>query len=106
VTSDDISVIIYTSGTTGKPKGVSLSHDNLISNLKGLRQMLTDELYHHTSLAFLPWAHVFGQVTELQSLLATGSALAIVGHREQILECLPLVRPTLISSVPVLFNKV
>ena len=56
--------------------------------------------------AYLPWAHVFGQTAELHSLLATGSCMAIVSNREQILESLAIVRPTMIASVPVLFNKV
>lgn len=57
-------------------------------------------------MAFLPWAHVFGQSCELYALMATGSKLGIVPSREEILECLPLIKPTIICSVPTLFNKV
>ena len=102
----DLSVIIYTSGTTGNPKGVELTHDNVVANCEGLHAIYGSELEEHTSLAFLPWAHVFGQTAELHSLLASGSALGIVGNREQILESIPLIRPTIIMSVPILFNKV
>tara|TARA_A100001035_G_C27766332_1_gene493895 strand:+ start:28 stop:1464 length:1437 start_codon:yes stop_codon:yes gene_type:complete len=102
----DLAVIIYTSGTTGNPKGVEITHDNVVANCEGLHAVYGTELDNHTSLAFLPWAHVFGQTAELHSLLASGSALGIVGNREQILESIPLIRPTIILSVPILFNKV
>ena len=62
VTSQSLSVVIYTSGTTGNPKGVELSHENICSNLKGLKALWKDSLYCNRSLAFLPWAHVYGQV--------------------------------------------
>jgi long-chain acyl-CoA synthetase len=102
----EISTIIYTSGTTGKPKGVELSNDNVVSNLRGLDHIWQDEMEHNTSLAFLPWSHVFGQTAELHSLLALGSSLGIVSKREEILEALPMIKPTVVMSVPILFNKI
>jgi long-chain acyl-CoA synthetase len=102
----DLSTIIYTSGTTGQPKGVELTHDNVVQNCAGLHAIYDGDLESHTSLAFLPWAHVFGQTAELHSLLASGSALGIVSSREQILESIPIIKPTIIMSVPILFNKV
>ena len=53
----------------------------------------------------MPWSHVYGQTAELHALLSTGSTLALT-TREQILENIKLVRPTLIVSVPMLFNRV
>lgn len=102
----DLSTIIYTSGTTGQPKGVELTHDNVVQNCAGLHNIFDGDLSEHISLAFLPWAHVYGQTAELHSLLASGSALGIVSSREQILESIPLIKPTIIMSVPMLFNKV
>lgn len=64
------------------------------------------ELEQQVTLAFLPWAHVFGLTCEMHTLTATGSARAIVPHRDMILECLQLARPTTILSVPALFNRV
>ena len=107
LTEKDIAVVIYTSGTTGNPKGVELSHENIVSNVKGCRDAWKNEMhYQHTSLAFLPWAHVFGQVAELHTLLASGSAMAIVPNRELLMECLQVARPTAICGVPVLFNRI
>ena len=77
----DLSTIIYTSGTTGQPKGVELTHDNVVQNCAGLHAIFDGQLSEHTSLAFLPWAHVYGQTAELHSLLASGSALGIVASR-------------------------
>jgi long-chain acyl-CoA synthetase len=65
---DDLANLIYTSGTTGKPKGVELVHSNQVSNIKGCRNMSVDVFdfptSNDTSLAFLPWAHSYGQVSE------------------------------------------
>jgi long-chain acyl-CoA synthetase len=87
------------------PKGVMLSHENICSNLHGLKKIWTNNFDNQRSLAFLPWSHLYGQVAELHALVATGSQLAIV-TRDEILECLPIVKPTVILSVPILFNKV
>lgn len=101
-------VIIYTSGTTGNPKGVELSHQNLSSNVDSLRdrfhQMASAE--DHIALTFLPWAHIFGQTNELHCLMSEGATMALVPSREQLLECLHMVQPTVIASVPILFNKI
>ena len=71
VRSGDLATLIYTSGTTGNPKGVELTHENLVSNVKALRQnfsnfneMVSDD---DCSLSFLPWAHCYGQTCELHS---------------------------------------
>jgi len=64
---DDLANLIYTSGTTGKPKGVELIHSNQVSNIKAGREMVIDPMdfiqSNDRSLAFLPWAHSYGQVS-------------------------------------------
>jgi long-chain acyl-CoA synthetase len=107
VTQDDLATIIYTSGTTGKPKGVELIHQNLVSVIVGTRNLNKDHLSNnYTSLAYLPWAHVYGLSTELNSFISAGCAMGLVPSREQILECIGLIKPDVIVSVPILFNKV
>ena len=103
---EELAVIIYTSGTTGVPKGVELSHSNVISNLKDLQSNWKETLFEKKSLAYLPWAHVFGQTCELHCLLGTGSSLGIVEKRELILDSLAMIKPSILCSVPVLFNRV
>ena len=83
-----------------------MSHGNLTSDVKGVKFLWEENLSNNTSLAFLPWAHVFGLTSELHSLVSTGSALGVVPSRDLIMECLPLVRPTVILSVPALFNRI
>jgi len=104
---DDVATIIYTSGTTGNPKGVELSQNNLVSNLMALKAIWGDELRDdNISLAFLPWAHVFGQTAELHSAILNGASMGIVPNREAILESFLLVKPTILVSVPALFNRI
>ena len=106
ISPDELAVIIYTSGTTGVPKGVELSHFNVVSNLKDLQSNWKENLFEKKSLAYLPWAHVFGQTCELHCLIGTGSALGIVEKRELILDSLTMIKPSILCSVPVLFNRV
>ena len=83
---DDILTLIYTSGTTGNPKGVQLSHKNILSNIHGILAVGTDAkgkvvIADKVSLAFLPWAHIYGQTCELHSYLCMGSAMALVNRQ-------------------------
>ena len=68
---DQLAYIIYTSGTTGKPKGVMLTHANIASNITALIEAFPLDPEGERSLAFLPWAHCYGQVVELYLALAT-----------------------------------
>eukprot|EP00968_Pinguiococcus_pyrenoidosus_P002877 scaffold164_cov340-Pinguiococcus_pyrenoidosus.AAC.8 len=108
---DDLASLIYTSGTTGVPKGVELTHGNLASNVTGVRKVFpnyeTDIVRPgDVSLAFLPWAHCYGQNCELHSAIAAGSAIGIAESNDKILENLDEVRPTVLFSVPTLFKRV
>ena len=101
----DIAGFIYTSGTTGKPKGVLLSHDNMCYNVWGvLSKDLVDP--HDTSLAFLPWAHSFGQNCELHPMIALGASMGLVEDVTTIVQNMGEVRPTLLFAVPRIFNKI
>ena len=101
----DTANLIYTSGTTGMPKGVILSHGNIISNINAVQELLpfgADD----SSLAFLPWAHAFGQVCELHGLVSKGSALAINDAVANLVANLAEVKPTVLYAVPRVFNRI
>ena len=101
----DVAGLIYTSGTTGNPKGVMLTHASIAANVSAIHDVFPMELADR-SLSFLPWAHVFGQSCELHTLLSTGASMAICRGVDKILEDLADVKPTLLFSVPRVFNKI
>jgi long-chain acyl-CoA synthetase len=101
----DTACLIYTSGTTGHPKGVILSHGNIASNVSAVHEMMPMGAADR-SLSFLPWAHSFGQTCELHALLSLGGAMAICDDVTRLIEQLPEVQPTLLISVPRVFNRI
>lgn len=109
-TPADLAGLIYTSGTTGKPKGVELTHDNFVSNIYAVRSMAENPLdfirSSDRSLAFLPWAHSYGQTTELWCAVAHGGSMGICRGVPHILEDLSFVQPTVLFAVPTLYKKV
>jgi long-chain acyl-CoA synthetase len=96
---------VYTSGTTGEPKGVVLTHTNFCANVNGLLGLfpLTPE---DRSLAFLPWAHAFGQTAEFYMLPAFGCAVAINDEVPKLVGNLPDAMPTVLIAVPRIFNRI
>ncbi|MBX3199729.1 MAG: long-chain fatty acid--CoA ligase [Labilithrix sp.] len=103
--TEDVAGLIYTSGTTGNPKGVILSHGNIASNVSAIHACFPMSSMDR-SLSFLPWAHSFGQTVELHGLFSMGASLAIAESVEKILENLAETKPTLLFSVPRIFNKI
>ncbi len=100
----DVACYIYTSGTTGNPKGVILSHGNIASNVSAIHDCFPFSSMDR-SLSFLPWAHSFGQTCELHGLLSMGASLAICESVDKILDNLAEAKPTVLFSVPRIFNK-
>jgi long-chain acyl-CoA synthetase len=101
----DTACFIYTSGTTGQPKGVVLSHGNIASNVSAVHAcvpMSQDD----RSLSFLPWAHSFGQTCELHALFSNGASMGLAESVNKIIDNLAEVQPTLLFSVPRIFNKI
>ena len=110
-TEEDLCNLIYTSGTTGKPKGVELTHLNFVSNVKGAGRSMVDDprdLVRETdrSLAFLPWAHSYGQTCELWMTMSLGAGIGICRGVPVILDDLQMVKPNVLFSVPTLYKKV
>ena len=108
---DDLADLIYTSGTTGVPKGVELTHLNFVSNVKaGSRSLVTDPRdfirQSDRTLAFLPWAHSYGQTCELWIGMSMGGSSGICRGVPMILDDLQLVKPTVLFAVPTLYKKI
>jgi len=101
----DMAGLIYTSGTTGNPKGVMLSHANLARNVGAIHECFPMQ-QEDRSLSFLPWAHSFGQVVELHGLYSMGASMGIAEAVEKIIDNLAEVQPTLLFSVPRIFNRI
>jgi len=101
----DVATIIYTSGTTGNPKGVCLTHHNLAANVSALLEVAPVR-EGDRSLAFLPWAHVFGGTVELNCLLGVGGQIAICDNTDKLLSYLPEVKPTMLFAVPRIWNRI
>ena len=102
---NDTAGFIYTSGTTGNPKGVKLSHQNFASNVSAIHDVFPMDPADR-SLSFLPWAHSFGQTLELHGLLSMGASMGIAESVNKIVDNLGEVQPTLLFSVPRIFNKI
>lgn len=101
----DIATFIYTSGTTGNPKGVKLSHYNLAANVSGVLDVAPVQ-EGDRSLAFLPWAHVFGGTIELNTGMAIGGSIAICDNTDKLLGYLPEAQPTMLFAVPRIWNRI
>jgi long-chain acyl-CoA synthetase len=101
----DTAFLIYTSGTTGDPKGVILSHENVASNVSAIHQLF-DLMREDRSLSFLPWAHSFGLTCELHTLLSMGASIGINSAVDKLIDELSEVKPTILISVPRIFNRI
>lgn len=102
---DDDACFIYTSGTTGTPKGVVLTHWNIASNVIAAGELFPLRASDR-SLAFLPWAHAFGQTAELHMLFSVGCSLGLNDEIPNLLPNLAEVKPTILIAVPRIFNRI
>ncbi len=105
-TPETLAAIIYTSGTTGPPKGVMLTHGNFMSQrpVLDLFNLGPDDVF----LNHLPFCHSFGLTTDLFGSVAVGATLAIADGFQpaQIRHALTTIRPTVLMSVPRLYEKI
>ena len=104
IKNNDLATIIYTSGTTGRPKGVMLSHNNILSNVMDSTPCLP-EGENFKALSFLPLNHIFEKmITYLH--LYNGTAIYYAESLDKIADNLKEVKPELFSTVPRLLEKV
>ena len=104
VSAEQLATLIYTSGTTGEPKGVMLTHRNLVSNVLANRATLA-LAPGEVALSFLPLSHIFER-TALYVYLSLGVAVYYAESVEAVAANLAEVRPHCMTSVPRLFEKI
>lgn len=105
VKPDDLATIIYTSGTTGQPKGVMLSHRNIVSNVLNSASRIPFEAGKSVALSFLPICHIFERMI-LYLYQYYGVSVYFGESIDKISSNLKEVRPTVITAVPRLLEKV
>jgi long-chain acyl-CoA synthetase len=103
-TADALATIMYTSGTTGNPKGVMLTHGNLLSNAKAMDDASPRQ---PDALLFnwLPFSHIYARTVDHYLSIFAGVTLALAESAETIVENLIETQPTHISSVPRFYEK-
>jgi len=101
----EIAGFIYTSGTTGLPKGVVLTHKNFCTNVNDATQVFPITPADR-ALAFLYWAHAFGQTAELHEFIGCGLSMAINDDVANLVANLADVKPTVLVAVPRIFNRI
>jgi long-subunit acyl-CoA synthetase (AMP-forming) len=102
---DDLLTLIYTSGTTGPPKGVQLTHKNLLAMMRGFHT-LAPAAQGGRIVSFLPSAHIADRWgSHYQSLCCEGFTVTSITDPRQVIAVLPEVRPTLFGAVPRIWEK-
>ena len=106
VKPSDLLTLIYTSGTTGRPKGVMLTHHNIVSNIKALIRGKFFDLYaSDRALSFLPLCHIYER-TDVYMYMYYGVAVYYAESMETIADNIKEVKPAMFATVPRLLEKV
>lgn len=105
VKENDDCTIIYTSGTTGEPKGVVLTHKNIMSNVTSALEafpITKDDVF----LSFLPLCHIFERMAGYYTAFACGASVCYAESIEKVATNLAEIKPTLMTAVPRLFERI
>lgn len=103
---DDLLTVIYTSGTTGIPKGVCLTHKNILSNIESCQKAFPDINTSDRCLSFLPLAHSYERTAGYYFNLACGAQIYYAQSMDTLRTQMQEVKPTLMTSVPQFFKRV
>lgn len=102
---DDLATLIYTSGTTGEPKGVMLTHNNFVSNVKAALQVIPAD-QNDIFLSFLPLSHSFERMAGYYTAFSAGCMIVYAESIDTVAENLKEIKPTIMTSVPRLFERI
>lgn len=100
-----LATIVYTSGTTGRPKGVMLSHRNILANIDAVLQTI-DGYREDVFLSFLPLSHTLERTCGYYLPIAIGSTVVYARSVQDLAEDLLTVRPTMLVSVPRVYERI
>lgn len=100
---DDLATIIYTSGTTGRPKGVMLSHKNIVSSIKSIITLVPVNCDKRV-VSFLPLSHIFERMVTY-TYLAVGASLYYIEYEAGLIDQMKALRPHFFTSVPRMLEK-
>jgi long-chain acyl-CoA synthetase len=103
--TDDLAAIVYTSGTTGRPKGVELTHANVVANVEATMTRVSPRP-EDVLLSFLPLSHTFERTAGYYLPIAVGCCVVFARSIVLLQEDLRLVRPTVLVSVPRIYERV
>lgn len=102
---DDVATFIYTSGTTGEPKGVMLTHENIVSNMKEALAII-DINKEDRVLSFLPLCHAFERTGGYYAILAGGAEIYYAESVDTVARNMVEAKPSIVISVPRLFERI
>ena len=102
---NDLCTIIYTSGTTGEPKGVMLTHKNIVSNVKSAHEIFHID-QNDILLSFLPLCHIFERMSGYYTAFSCGGMICYAESIEKIAQNMVEIKPTIITAVPRLFERI
>jgi long-chain acyl-CoA synthetase len=109
VSSEDLAAILYTSGTTDEPKGVCLTHANLVANALQTRHWIPDLHYgQETFLAVIPLTHSYGMTSAMNIPIAMGATIVLlpVFELKQVLQHIKQYKPTIFPGVPSIYMAI
>jgi len=105
ITGNDLATIIYTSGTTGNPKGVMLTHANLLSNTEATLQIAA-QFESDILLSWLPYSHIYARTVDLYVTSMAGASVALAESIDTLVINLAEIQPTWLTAVPRFYEKI